>query len=33
MKKNLEAKCAFYIAKAMLEYQHREFIVAPYNFG
>jgi hypothetical protein len=33
MKKKFEATYAFYIANAMLQYQHREFIVAPYNFG
>jgi len=33
MKKTFESRYAFHIAHAMLQYQHREFIVASYNFG
>jgi len=33
MRKNFEAKYAVYLGHAMLQYQHRESVVAPYNFG
>jgi hypothetical protein len=32
MKKDFEARCATYIANAMLKFQDREAIMAPYNF-
>ena len=33
MKMDHEAKYALYIAMALLRYQDRESVVAPYNFG
>jgi hypothetical protein len=32
MKKNFEAQYAIYLGHAMLQFQHRESLVAPYNF-
>jgi len=32
MSKNFEAKYAVYLGHVMLQYQHNESIVAPYNF-
>jgi hypothetical protein len=33
MKKNFEARYAGYLGHAMLQFQHRESVVSPYNFG
>jgi hypothetical protein len=33
MRKNFEAKYVICLGHAMLQYQHRESVVAPYNFG
>ena len=33
MKKQFDAKYAFYIGNAMIQFQDRESVVAPYNFG
>jgi hypothetical protein len=32
MRKNFEAKYVVYLGHTMLQYQHRESVVAPYNF-
>jgi len=33
MRQNFEANYAVYLGHAMLHYQHRESVVAPYSFG
>jgi hypothetical protein len=33
IRKNFEAKYTVYLGHVMLQYQHRESVVAPYNFG